>query len=88
MKTIFALAACAALTACGTSPGQFDNLLTLSLSGDRAFVTSLYGPIGVTAELRTEDARELMAMREKARFAEQVLSATARTPVGLERVKP
>lgn len=66
MKTILTLAACAALTGCGSVPGRFDNLLTVSLSGDRAFVTSLYGPFGITAELRSADARELAKLRAAA----------------------
>lgn len=64
---IFAtLAACAALAGCGSNPGRFDNVLTLSLTSDRAFVSSLYGPVGITAELREQDARELRTMRDKA----------------------
>lgn len=88
LKTILALAACAALTGCGSVPGRFDNLLTVSLSGDRAFVTSLYGPIGITAELRAADAREILAMREKARAAEAALSAAAQRPVRIEWNQP
>lgn len=60
-----ALAACAALAGCGSVPtGRFDNVITVSLTGDRAFVSSLYGPLGVTAELRESDARELRRLRE------------------------
>ena len=87
MKLI-TLCACLALTGCGSVPGRFDNLLTVSMSGDRAFVTSLYGPIGVTAELRAADARELLAMREKARAAEAALSAAAQRPVRIEWSQP
>ena len=66
MKLILALCA-AALTGCSTT-GKLDNLITVSLSGDRAFATSLYGPIGFTAELREQDARELRVMAAKARL--------------------
>ena len=66
MKLIITLAACAALSACGSVPGRFDNLIVTSLNGDRAFVSSLYGPVGITAELRGEDARELKRLREAA----------------------
>lgn len=66
MKLIATLAACAALTACGSVPGRFDNVLVTTLDGDRAFVSSLYGPVGLTAELRAEDARELKRLREAA----------------------
>jgi hypothetical protein len=76
MKVIATLAACAALTGCAT--GRFDNLITVSLTGDRAFVASLYGPVGVTAELRKEDAAELKRMREQARDAEELLRQMSR----------
>ena len=72
MKTIATLAACAALAGCGSTPGRFDNVLTVSLTGDRAFVSSLYGPVGVTAELRAADARELQRLRERARDGEEL----------------
>ena len=68
MKLILALCA-AALTGCSTT-GKLDNLITVSLSGDRAFATSLYGPIGFTAELREQDARELRVMAAKARLVD------------------
>lgn len=87
MKTITALCAALALSGCSTA-GKLDNLITVSLSGDRAFSTSLYGPIGITAELRAADARELLAMREKARAAEAALSAAAGRPVRLEWSHP
>jgi hypothetical protein len=88
MKTILALCAALALTGCGSVPGRFDNLIVVSLDGDRAFVSSLYGPLGITAELRAADARELLAMREKARAAEAALSAAAGRPVRLEWSRP
>jgi hypothetical protein len=65
------LSLCAALSGCAT--GKFDNLITMSLTGDRAFVSSLYGPVGITAELREADAKELQAMKEKAAAAEQLV---------------
>ncbi len=78
MKTILALAACAAFAGCASKPGRFDNVLVMTLSGDRAFVSSLYGPVGITAELRAEDARELKRMREQSRDAEELLRMSAR----------
>lgn len=81
MKTILraaaALAATLALSACSTV-GKFDNVLTISLSGDRAFVASLYGPIGVTAELRKEDAaalQDLAQSHETLRFLREAAAA-------------
>jgi hypothetical protein len=73
--TIFCLLACAG---CASKPGRFDNLIVMSLSGDRAFVSSLYGPVGITAELRADDARELKRMREQSRDAEELLRIYSR----------
>jgi hypothetical protein len=75
MKLIVTLAACAALSACSSVPGKFDNVLVTTLSGDRAFVSSLYGPVGITAELRAEDARELKRLRELAARPNEAASA-------------
>lgn len=73
------LCSAAVLSACSTV-GKFDNVLTVSLSGDRAFVASLYGPIGVTAELRKEDAaalQELVQSHETLKFIRQAAAANA-----------
>lgn len=73
------LCSAAVLSACSTV-GKFDNVLTVSLSGDRAFVASLYGPVGVTAELRKEDAaalRELKQSHETMKFLRQAADASA-----------
>jgi len=83
MKTILraaaAMATMLALSGCSTV-GKFDNVLTVSLSGDRAFVASLYGPVGVTAELRKEDAaalQELVQSHETLKFIRQAAAANA-----------
>lgn len=47
-----------ALTGCATT-GQFENRITRTLSCDRVFVASLYGPIGVTTEIDKKDVAEL-----------------------------
>jgi len=60
------LAAAALLAGCGTLDGKLQNVLTTSLTGDRAFLSSLYGPIGITSELRAEDAAELRRLRAAA----------------------
>ena len=75
MKRILATLCAAALTGCSTT-GKLDNLITVSLNGDRAFATSLYGPIGITAELRKDDARELHTMREKARMLDLLVRSS------------
>lgn len=54
-----AVLAAVALAGCGTLQGKFENALTFTLTGDRVFVTSLYGPIGITSELREADAAAL-----------------------------
>lgn len=45
------------LAGCGKS--TFSNRLTMTIAGDRLFATSLYGPVGITAELSKEDADEI-----------------------------
>lgn len=45
--TALAVLAAVALAGCGT------------LQGNRVFVTSLYGPVGITSELREADAAAL-----------------------------
>jgi hypothetical protein len=69
MKLIVLIAACAALAGCA---GKFDNVLLCTLNCDRAFVASTYGPIGITAELREQDARELRTMQQKARLLDML----------------
>lgn len=70
MKLVALAAACAALSAGCAVTGKFDNLIVMSLNGDRAFVSSLYGPVGITSELRAQDARELELMKRKAALAD------------------
>ncbi|HYD00425.1 MAG TPA: hypothetical protein VEB22_04295 [Phycisphaerales bacterium] len=70
MKTLIILCATAALAGCSSVPGRFDNRLTTTLDGSRAFVTSLYGPIGLTAELSAADAAELRRIRNGAAEAQ------------------
>lgn len=62
MRVYLSILSLALLSACGST---FDNVLVLSLTGDRAFVSSLYGPVGITAELRDEDAAELRRLIRK-----------------------
>lgn len=58
MKLILVAALAMSLAGCKT----FENLIVRSLDGDRAFVASMYGPLGLTAELRAEDAAELQRL--------------------------
>lgn len=63
------------LTGCGTLKGTFENRLTTTLAGDRVFITSLYGPVGITTELSADDAAELKRMAEAKQQAEQLMLA-------------
>lgn len=60
---ILLLSTCVALSACGSLPGKYDNALLCTLDCDRAFVASLVGGVGITLELRAQDARELRRLR-------------------------
>ena len=70
---IMILAICALFSGCSSLHGAFENRITTTLSGDRAFVASLYGPFGITAELSAEDAQELRRMHEAAKQAETLM---------------
>ena len=61
--------AAALLAGCATLDGKLQNVLVMSLSGDRAFVNSLYGPVGISSELRADDAAELRRLRAPAKAA-------------------
>lgn len=76
MLRVLLIAACALLLGGCSTVGKFDNVLVMSLTGDRAFVSSLYGPIGITAELREADAHALIEMA-RARDLLTVLRAQA-----------
>lgn len=52
------------LSGCATFKGTLENRLTTTLQGDRAFVSSLWGPIGFTSELSPEDAAEIQRLRQ------------------------
>ena len=56
-----------ALSGCASLKGQFENVLVLSLPGDRLFVNSTYfgGLFGITAEIREADAAEIRRLLGK-----------------------
>ena len=57
LKLLLALACLGVLlSGCATPIGTFDNRLTCSLARDKAYVASLYGPVGITAEIAAADA--------------------------------
>lgn len=64
-----------ALSGCGSMDrlqGQLQNRVTTTLGCDRAFVASLWGPVGITSEI---DARDLAQMPCAARDRGAVLPA-------------
>lgn len=73
MRALIIPALCVAITGC--AKGSFENRLTTTLTGDRAFVSSLYGPFGITAELSADDAREIQRLREQSLAYEQIVRA-------------
>ena len=73
-RTTTIIAACL-LAGCGTLDGKLDNVLVVTPSGDRAFVNSLYGPIGISAELRKQDAAALRRLQSQAAAAAAPASA-------------
>jgi hypothetical protein len=58
MRIIFAIAVLLLLAGCA-SDKLFTNRLACTYAGDKAFVISLYGPIGVTSEIDEADAKRL-----------------------------
>lgn len=66
MKRIVIL--CLLLAGCGSNPfkGEFTNRLSMTLGGDEAHVSSMYGPLGITSKIDPKDAevlRELVRLR-------------------------
>jgi hypothetical protein len=56
------------LAGCGTNPfnGEFTNRVSMTLGGDEAHISSMYGPIGITSKVDPKDAevlRELVRLR-------------------------
>jgi aromatic ring-opening dioxygenase LigB subunit len=56
------------LAGCGTNPfkGEFTNRVSMTLGGDEAHISSMYGPIGITSKVDQKDAevlRELIRLR-------------------------
>jgi aromatic ring-opening dioxygenase LigB subunit len=56
------------LAGCGTNPfkGEFTNRVSITLGGDEAHISSMYGPIGITSKVDQKDAevlRELVRLR-------------------------
>ena len=57
MKNYLVLTAASILSACGSLPtGLLDNRALCTIAGDKAYVTSLYGPVGITSLLNSADA--------------------------------
>lgn len=65
MRSLLIIAVAASLAGCSSLKGTFENRITTTLTGDRAFVASLWAGIGITSELSPEDAAELRLLRQK-----------------------
>lgn len=52
------------LSACTTLPSTFANRLTMTLDGQRLFLTSLYGPFGLTTEIDKADVEAIRRILE------------------------
>lgn len=60
MKKYLIVVIASFLTACGSLPtGLLDNRALCTVSGDKGYVASLYGPIGITSSLNKDDAAVL-----------------------------
>jgi hypothetical protein len=69
MKRSVVVFATLLLAGCGTIDvaAQLQNRVTTTLACDRAFVASLYGPIGVTSEIDKRDLAQMpCTARDKA----------------------
>ena len=49
-----------ALSGCANSGINFDNRLSVSLAGDKLFINSMYGPLGITSEVSDKDRAALL----------------------------
>lgn len=57
MKSSLILLSLLSLSACGSIPnGTFDNRAACTMDGAKAYFLSLYGPVGVSAEISAKDA--------------------------------
>lgn len=75
------LAAAAASSGCAGLEGQLQNRVTATLACDRAFVASLYGPIGITSEIDGRDLAQMpCAARDKAAAAAAAPASAATVP--------
>jgi len=55
MKKILLLTSLLLLSACGTLDGKLDNRVVCTVSKDKAFVVSEYGPVGVASTISKAD---------------------------------
>lgn len=75
LAALLALSLVAGLLLGGCAASTFENRLLRTVSGDRLFAGSLYGPFGLTAELSPDDAKELHRLIEQSRMAEEMVRA-------------
>lgn len=58
-KCLLLIGVCATLTGCGTLDKTFDNRLTCTISKDKAYFISLYGPVGISSKINDDDAKTI-----------------------------
>ncbi len=61
---------CLASAGCGTLDGKLENVLARSITGDRLFGNSMWGPIGIVSEFRAADAAEINRLLRQAAAAQ------------------
>jgi len=58
---VLALVSSVALSGCGTFNGQFKNVPVCAIGEQKAYVISMYGPVGVGSKLTDASARVICA---------------------------
>lgn len=72
-RSLIALAVLASLAGCAFD-GQLQNRITTTLDCKRAFVASLYGPVGLTAEINGADVLELPCHKKPAQPSDPLVA--------------
>ena len=63
MRTMVVLAA-VLLSGCSATKGTFENRVSCTLDGSNMFVSSMYGPIGITSKISSADAKTVCQIKE------------------------
>lgn len=62
-RLIAVCAAMALLAGCATRPEWLENRVSCTAAGDRAYVDSMWGPVGIASIIADKDAAALCAPR-------------------------